>query len=85
MSPVVAHRKYQFTQIYATNSPATDLAILGKFVIGFKDGSSIDLDFTARFIVAEEGRLRSVEVFTDGGATKAAYEEATKALAAKGE
>lgn len=83
MSPIVAHRKYHFTQIYASNSPATDLAVLGKFEISFKDGSSIDLDFTARFIVAEEGRLKSVEVFTDGGATKAAYEKATKALAAK--
>jgi hypothetical protein len=83
MSPVVAYRKHYFTQIYAANSPASDIAVLGKFELGFKDGSSFDLEFTARFVVAEEGRLRSVEVFTDGGATKAAYEKATKALVSK--
>lgn len=58
--------------------------VLGKFEIGLKDGNSVDLEFTARFVVAEEeGRLQSVEVWTDSQATKAAFEKATQTLAAK--
>lgn len=79
MSPILAYRKHHFTKIYANNSPATDLAVLGRFEIGFKTGSVLDLEFTASFVIdAEEGRLRSVEVFSDGGQSKGAFEEAMR-------
>lgn len=79
MSPILAYRKHHFTNIYANNSPATDLAVLGSFEIGFKTGDVLDLEFTARFVVdAEEGKLKSAEVFSDGGQSKKAFEEAMK-------
>lgn len=79
MSPILAYRKHHFTKIYANNSPTTDLAVLGRFEIGFKTGSVLDLEFTARFVVdAEVGRLKSVEVFSDGGQSKQAFEEAMR-------
>lgn len=85
MSPIVAYRKHHFTKIYANNSPATDLAVLGRFEIGFKTGSVLDLEFTARFVVdVDEGRLKSVEVFSDGGQSKKAYEEAMAVWEGKG-
>jgi hypothetical protein len=84
-NPIITYRKHHFNQIYAANSPATDLVVLGNFEIGLKDGNSVYLEFTARLVIAEgEQKLRSVEVWTDGQATKAAFEKATKALAAKG-
>jgi hypothetical protein len=84
-SPLIASRAHEFTQIFAANSPATDLVILGKFLIGYKDGNSVEVDFTARFILAtgeDEGRLKHVEVWTDSTASRAALEKAKETLGA---
>ncbi|QDS77275.1 hypothetical protein FKW77_003952 [Venturia effusa] len=77
--PIIAYRKHHFIKIYTNDCPATDLLVLGNFEIGFKTGSVLLLDFTARFVVdTEEGKLRSVEVFSDGGESKEAFEEAMR-------
>jgi hypothetical protein len=67
--------------VFANNSPATDLVVLGNFTIGLKDDSKTTFDFTARFIVEiskpDNGpRFRFVRVWTDPTEMKAAFEKA---------
>jgi hypothetical protein len=83
--PIVASRAHQLVRIYAANSPATDLMVLGNFKIALKDGNSVEFDFTARFIISERGtggKFQYVEVWTDGTAMQEAVENARQTLAA---
>lgn len=87
--PAIASRSHQFSRIYAANSPATDLVVLGSFTIGLKGGNSVTLDFTARFVVAagqggEEDKFQYVQVWTDPTEMKAAFRKAEETLAKKG-
>jgi hypothetical protein len=85
MSPILAYRKHVLNGVYATNSPSTDLVVLGRFEIGYKDGSVLYLDFTARFDLTDHQgnniRIKCAEFWSDGGETKEAFEKASKALA----
>lgn len=87
LSPIIKYRKHFLNGVYATNSPATDLVVLGRFEIGYKDGSVLELDFTARFVLTDykgdEVKVKHAEFWSDGGETKEAFEKASKALAEK--
>ena len=85
--PATASHSHELVRIYATNSPASDLLVLGSFRIGLKDGNHVDLDFTARFVTnagqGEEERLQFVQVWTDPTDMIKAYEKASETLAAQ--
>lgn len=51
--PAIASRSHRLFRVYAANSPATELVVLGRFEIWLKDGTGVGLDFTARFVVAD--------------------------------
>jgi hypothetical protein len=86
-SPVIESRSHELFRVYAADSPATDLVVLGRFEIRLKDGNTVHLDFTARFIVAQaasegEAKLQLVRVWTEDTGMKAAIEKATATLTA---
>jgi hypothetical protein len=87
MRPTLVSRGHKLVRIYAANSPATDLLVSGSFNIALTDGNSVELDFTARFLVAseedEEGKLKYVEVWTDPAEMIEAFKKAQAALDAK--
>jgi hypothetical protein len=69
-------------KVFASDSPATDLMVLGIFTIQLSDGSSTKMDFTARFVINELGpdtKLQSVQVWTDPTTMNAAFERAATA------
>ena len=86
-NPLVVSRSHQIVHVYAGNSPASDLVILGNFEINLKDGSAVKLDFTARFVLAteqeDEGKVKFVEFWTDGSAMREAIEKANQTLKEK--
>jgi hypothetical protein len=85
MKSLIASRAYELFHVYAANSPATDLAVVGRFTIGLEDGNHVDLDFTARFVVVlddsdADTKFQSVQVWTDPTEMKAAYGRAKETL-----
>jgi len=85
-SQLTASRSHELVQIYASNSPGTDLVVLGNFKIELVDGNHVEFPFTARFIVTsnqggeDEGKLEYVEVWTDPTDMLVAYEKASQAM-----
>lgn len=78
-SPLIVSRAHNLAKVFASNSPATDVLVLGTFTIELKDGSRTRFDFTARFVASSstsDAKLRMVQVWTDPTAMKAAFERA---------
>jgi hypothetical protein len=67
--------------VFAADSPATDIVVLGNFTITLVNGSVTRFDFTARFILTTgitegETRFASVQVWTDNAPMQSALEKA---------
>ncbi|KAF2428614.1 hypothetical protein EJ08DRAFT_321674 [Tothia fuscella] len=86
-NPITESREHELVQVFAANSPATDLAVFGHFKITLKERTVIQFDFTARFIVApergEEVKFEFVEVRTDGTEYKHIFDEVSQKLASE--
>jgi hypothetical protein len=87
-SPLVTSRAHQLFRVYAADSPATDIVVLGKFIISLKDSNIVHLDFTARIITTnstsdEEPRFQSLQVWTDPTDMTAAMSKAKASFAAE--
>jgi len=81
-------RSHNLFQVFAADSPARDLVVLGNFDIALKDGNNVRFDFTARFIVVpgegeQQAAFRLAQVWTDPTDMIAAFKKATETLAAQ--
>ncbi|KAJ3039399.1 hypothetical protein HDV00_012275 [Rhizophlyctis rosea] len=66
MSPVIQSRQHEVVQVFASNSPATDVLVLGSLTIQLNDGSEVKTEFNARMVLDESGkRVKLVVVWSD--------------------
>jgi hypothetical protein len=68
MHPVIASRQHTIKRVFVADSPATDAMAIGHLAIQLKDGSSVEADFIARFVMRAEGdgkeKLEFVQIWS---------------------
>jgi len=84
--PEIVSRSHKLIKVWASDSPATDLSVLGVMKLNLVDGNNVEFDFNARFVVendrdGEDRRLSFVQVWTDPTKSKAAIGKAKESLA----
>ena len=85
MHPVIQSREHTISYVFAANSLATDVMVVGSVVIQLKDGSEVTADFNSRLVLADDGkRLKFVQSWADPTAMLEAFKKAGAALAASG-
>ena len=83
MHPVIQSREHTISHVFAANSPATDVMVLGSVVIQLKDGSEVTGEFNSRLVLADDGkRLKLAHSWADPTAMLEAFKKAAAALAA---